>query len=298
MTLPSSIHREYHDLKRGILLILIAWLFFSTSYLMAKLVADTASIYSLLWIRYAIGVICVMPWMIYHRKVSFKSSNLGLISIRTISYFINTWFTFIAAQLIPLVDATLLFSSAPIFVPFIIWLWLKRPIASKLWPCIILGFIGVILILNPTKQIFNPGALLALAAGITSAVSLVVTRMVAHKEQVHTLLFYVFLLSLIAITPLAIWGWKILTWKAFWFIIVIGISSTVGQWLLFKSLQYGKSSYIAPFGYVSVIYSGIFDWLIFGKIPGVLTFVGIVLVMAAGIILILSSKPPKVTEKF
>jgi drug/metabolite transporter (DMT)-like permease len=290
-------HSEHHQLKRGIVLILLAWLFFALSFLFVKITGPAASISSIILIRHLVSVILVLPWMIQHRKESFNISDPKLIGIRSLSFATTTVLSYLAVQMIPLADATLLISSAPLFVPFIIWIWLKKPIAHKLWPSILFGFLGIGLILNPDQKIFNLGALLALGAGITSGISFLAIRLITHKEKVYTLIFYACLIGAVTILPFALWNWRVDSLNTYLLILAMGACGTCGQWLLFKGLQKGKASLLAPFSYSTVIYSGIFDWLFFGNIPGTLRLIGILVVIASGIAIVIMTKPPKAPEE-
>lgn len=243
------------------------------------------------------GVLLVLPWMLKDYKTSFKTSNGWLIFIRALSSLLNTGLIYISVQMIPLVDATLLTNSAPIFVPFIAWIWVRTPLSHKLWIPIFIGFLGIVLILKPGKAIFNLGAFYALASGVFTGISLLAVRLTANKEKLHTALFYMFLIGWVLTIPFALWDWRIDSLNTFFFLIAIGVLVTLGQWALFKAMQYGRASHLAPFGYVSVVYAGIMDWLLYGHLPDLFTLFGIALVTVGGIALIVVTKPPKTEGK-
>lgn len=275
------------DLKKGIVLVLFAWLFFATSYLITKIIGPRTTVPTLLFFRFNVGILLLLPWML--EKKSYAVYSPSLIFIRALAGLLNTAFVYMAVQTISLVDTTLLTNSAPLFVPFIVWLWLKKPIQHSLWPALILGFVGIILILHPDREIFHLGAFLALGSGIATAVSLVAMRHASHKERLPTVLFYTFVFGWVVTLPF-LWGhFKVGSPLTLLALIGVGILATLGQWSLFKALRFGKASYIAPFGYASVLYSAAFDWLIFAQIPDLWAWMGVILVTLAGILIIYKS---------
>jgi len=71
-----------------------------------------------------------------------------------------------------LLNATLLVNTSPFFIPFLLMLFLKEPINHRLWWRIVLGFVGIIIILNPTAMIFQWHALLPLISSIFTGLGL------------------------------------------------------------------------------------------------------------------------------
>lgn len=276
-------------LKIGVIIVIIAWAFFATSYLISKIITNQTTVPTMLFFRFIVGTLFVLPWMLKEPKSSFKPLNPNLIFIRAIAGLINTAFIYLAVRTISLVDTTLLTNSAPLFVPILSAIWLKKKIELKIWISVLIGFVGIVFILHPDKEILNWGALLALGSGIATAISLITVRM-AKNEKFYTVLFYMFFLGLIATIPFAILHWK-LTPTLILPLTCLGILATLGQWGLFKALQYAGASHIAPFGYVSVIFSALFDVIFFNILPDFYSLIGVLLVVTSGIIIMINVGP-------
>lgn len=286
-------HVPPHHLKRGIFLMLISWFFFASIYLFARLLFSTTNVVMMVFFRNFIALVAIFPWMLLHRKTSFQTTHPKIVLIRALTGLLSLVFVFLAISRISLIDAALLVNTAPLFVPFVVWTWLKKPINHKLWPAIFLGFLGVILILNPGKEILNIGFLFGLIAGLCSAISMLSVRLSAQSEKGHTVLFYFFLIGTILSLPFIFFQWQIPDLKTLGMLSCLGLFAVLGQWFLFAALKWAKISQLAPFSYSAVIYSGIFDWLIFDQAPGVLTMIGTVLIIASGISIIFLNKPTR-----
>ena len=98
-----------------------------------------------------------------------------------------------AVQSIPLLDSVLLSNSAPLFIPLVVYVWLKKSVKPAVWLSLLIGLGGIALIIKPGPQMFqNPASLLALAAGVLSAVALVATNKLTETEPPTRILIYNF----------------------------------------------------------------------------------------------------------
>jgi drug/metabolite transporter (DMT)-like permease len=198
---------------------------------------------------------------------------------------------FLAVQKVSLINVTLLSNTAPLFVPLLGWLFLKKPIDHRGWPAIALGFLGVMLILNPTKDLFDPWALYALGNGLTTAATFLVVRMATKTEQMHTLLFYYYLIGFLLFLPVNIFTFTMPDLITFLELVLMGAFAYWGSALSFHALKYGKAAQLAPFSYIGVVYTGIIQWILWGQVPSLINTIGICLTCAAGVYILLVSKP-------
>ncbi len=247
----------------------------------------------MVFFRNIFGLVMIAPWIVKHWPKSIEVSNFRLVLIRSLSGLLNLCFIFLAIKQISLVNTTLLNNSAPFFVPIILWLWLKIPINHKLWPAIVIGFIGIALILQPDGRIFNTGAMYALLSGICTAVSLITMRLNAKKEDLYSFLLYFFLIGFVLTLPFAILNWSVQGLLPLLALIGIGVFSALGQVFLFSGLRHAKAHQLAPFTYSVVIFSGFYEFLFWGKIPPIIAYVGMALIIGSGIWIYLISRTPK-----
>ncbi len=251
----------------------------------------------MLFFRNILGLVIVIPWIVKHWPKSVKINNIKLVAIRAFLGLTNLFFIFLAVEKISLVNTTLLNNSAPFFVPFVVWLWMKKPLKLKLWPAIIIGFIGIALILQPDKRIFNIGAAYALLSGISLSISLVTMRLASKGEQLYSFTLYFFAIGLIVTAPFALLNWKIENWLTLLGLLSMGLFSALGQILLFKGMKFAEARQLAPFTYTTVIFAGIYEWLLWGVVPQPIAYIGMALIIGSGVWILLVSKPPKKIPK-
>ena len=276
-------------------MIILSWLFFTLTYALSVFAARSATVPQMLFFRNIVSLLIVLPWMIYHGPESFKTSRFGLLLARSLASLASLGFMFIAIQKTSLADATLLINSSPLFVPFVVAIWLKKSINHRLWPVLIIGFFGIGLILRPNIKIFDSGALFALAAGITTAISIVAIRLTTTTEKIHTVLFYLFLISAVAALPLTFFYWESLNTKTVLELILMGILAAIAQALFVKACHFATASQLAPFSYSAVLFAGLIDFFVWGKVPDWIACLGIFLVCFAGILIIWLTQPKKLS---
>ena len=287
----KHLEKPHPDLKKGIFLALLGWLSISTVYMLTKFLGDQTSIPTVLFFRNFIGILIVLPWIFFNFPHSVQISSLKKIILRAILSLLNLCFMFLAVRKISLVNATLLSNSAPFFVPFIIWLWHKIPINHKLWPIEIIGFMGIFLVLKPTEGIFNTGSIYALLSGLCFAMILVLMRELAHSENIFAFMFYFCLFGGLLSLPFAFFYWKIESGWTLLSLIVLGALASLSQFFSFYALRYAKSRQVAPFMYGSVIFSGIYEWILWDRQPHLIAYVGIILVISSGAWLVYVNRP-------
>jgi drug/metabolite transporter (DMT)-like permease len=192
---------------------------------------------------------------------------------------------FVAVRSIPLLDSVLLSNSAPLFIPLVVYVWFRKTVAPMVWVSLLIGLIGIILIIKPGPQMFqNPASMLALAAGVFSAVALVATNKLTETEPPARILIYNFGISTLLLVPFAIWAWKPLTARQWLLLLGVGFSYAVTQYLIILAYRYASAAELSPFNYTVVIFSGLLGWWIFGNVPDAAAVAGTVLICAGGIL--------------
>jgi drug/metabolite transporter (DMT)-like permease len=150
---------------------------------------------------------------------------------------------------------------------------------------LLVGLVGIVLIIKPGPQMFqNPASLLALLAGIFSAVALVATNKLTETEPPTRILIYNFGISTLLLVPLCIWAWKPLTARQWLLLLGVGFSYAVTQYLIILAYRYASAAELSPFNYTVVVFSGLLGWWFFGNIPDVPAVIGTVLICAGGIL--------------
>ncbi len=247
-----------------------------------------------------ISLICILPIALRKGVQRLKTDFFPIHLLRDASGVLSYYLYYVAIRFLNLTDATTLNYTAPFFVPIIWWIWMREKIDFSVWWSIIIGFIGVAVILNPTKQIFQEGFIFGLMAGLLSAIAFSALRVLnLKKEPMSRTLFYYFLFGTLASAPFTWIYWVPPTGLQWVKLIGVGASTIVAQMLLTIAFRYGTASFLSPLGYSTIIYAAISSWLIFGVQPGIRSLIGTALIVTGGVLtFIMKKKPERLVETF
>jgi drug/metabolite transporter (DMT)-like permease len=294
---PESHHNR---IALGVGITLFALLFFAAASSLVWNFQGRFPTIQIIFIQNVVSFFCILPLALRKGWERMKTNELPTHLMRDFFGLSSYYLFFLAIRFLNLVDATTLNYTAPFFVPLIWWVWMKEKFDPHIWWSIVVGFIGVAVILNPSKDIFQMGFVFGIFAGITSAISLVSVRVLNLKrEPMSRTLFYFFSISALLSFPFAWASWIPPTGYEWILCCLIGVATAIGQILLTIAYRYGTASYLSPLGYAVVIYNGLISYFIFNKSLGWRSFVGTVLIIAGGTLTYLwKKKPHSIKESF
>jgi len=279
------------DAVVGSLLIVLAFLCVAVMSAFGKEAASVPTAVVVLF-QSGISLLLLLPWALRHGVGELRTTRLPLHVVRALSGLLSQALFFLAVKDMALVDAVLLVNAAPLFIPFVALVWMRTPITLIVAAGLVVGFIGVLLILKPSPALLQtPAALLAVAAALCSAIALVSVNRLSSTDKPDAILFYYFLISTIASAPFAAYAWKMPTGLEWGYLAGIGIFMAAAQLLIILAYQRATAERLAPFNYSVVVFSGLIGWLVWGNVPDLPALIGILLVIAGGIISIVFGGP-------
>lgn len=287
-------------LALGIFICLIAYVFFVTASSLVWSFQGAFPTIEIIFFQNFISFFCILPLSLRKGVARLKTDAISLHLVRDVSGVLSYYLYFVAIRYLNLTDATTLNYSAPFFVPIIWWIWMREKIELHVWWSIIVGFLGVAVILNPTKQIFQEGFVFGLTGGGLSAIAFASLRILnLNKEPMSRTLFYYFLFGTLFSSPFAYLYWVQPSGLQWLQMLGIGLSTVIAQMLLTIAYRFGTASFLSPLGYSTVIYAGISSWLIFQIPPSLRSIIGTALIVIGGTLTyFLKKKPEKISEAF
>jgi len=194
---------------------------------------------------------------------------------------------FVAIGMLPLVTATALNYTAPLFLVLVIGFRLARSTRAAAWLLAVVGFAGTCLVLQPSLAGGSPlGVAIGLGSGVAGAVGyLLLSRLGQAGESERVTGFYFSLLiCVLAGVPTLLSGFSIATAEQIGLVLAIGILATIGQLAMARAYAVGLPLIPATFSYSTVIFSSLLGALWWGEDIGPMETVGIVLIVGSGIL--------------
>ncbi len=274
---------------RGVVYGIFMALAYSLMAIFVKLTKDTPN-QVIVFYRSMIALFFISPWL-YRKKNELGGRKKYLYWIRSLSALFAVYCYFYSLKHLSLLNSILLANTAPLFVPLVIWLWLKKRIATKRILSICIGFLGVVLLLQPTSKGWGLATLIGLGTGLFSAIALVGVRQLTKTEKPLSILFYFFLLSaFLSFFPFVIGGELFPEKGERLYVLATGLMSIIYQFFITKTYTSLPPSKAAGFLYLSLVFGGFFDWILWGKLFTYSTLLGVIFVAVGGF-LTLYEKP-------
>ncbi|MGB3790005.1 MAG: DMT family transporter [Phormidesmis sp.] len=199
-----------------------------------------------------------------------------------------------AAGLGSLVSANVLLNTTPVFIPVIGVLVLGKEISRTLWGAIAIGFIGLLLVVQPNAELLsNPANLLGLGAGLSAAVEFLTVRHLSQTQSSLGQTLYYLLIGSVLLAPVALWQWHPLTLETLKIVAAAAGSFLSFQLLMVQAYRYAEPHQIGIFQYSSVIFAAIIGWLFFNEVPNLLSVMGMALISLGGALSVYLEQRPQ-----
>ncbi len=277
----ESQHKQHFPLSA--LFAVLAGVSFTLMSLFGKFIGQRASTDTVLFARFAISLIILIPWVIKHPHTTLKVAHPKKLIWRSCFSLLSFACFFYALRYISLSNALVLNNTFPLFVPFAALIHSHSKTSRKVWMGIIVGFLGVLLVLQPDIHLLNPYSLIALASGIFGAIAIVMIRHLTKTVSTLQILFYYFLFNTVATAIVLPFQWQSLPSEIIILLWGVGIFGALYQ--LFSTLCYAKSPVrlISPIMSTCIVSGGLLaDFFIGNQLPNFLGFIGIVFIVIGG----------------
>ena len=194
-----------------------------------------------------------------------------------------------ALHTMPLAEATAIYFLSPlIIVALSPWL-LGEQVRQRQLLAVVAGFAGMLLIVRPGGALPLAGTLLMLMAACAYAMLQILTRRLAGKVSMEQQFAWTAVICT-AMTVLSLPFADHLAWPGagdLALMVLVGLLSGLGQYLLIKAFQKVSASSLAPFNYFHLLLAVVFSVLVFGQRPDALALLGIAVIACAGLALTL-----------
>jgi len=192
--------------------------------------------------------------------------------------------TFSALSYLPLAEATTIAFAAPLFAVMLSAAALKEQVGRHRWSAVALGFLGVLLVMQPHGARFPPiGLALAIAGALGVGAVTITLRQIGRTEGTQTIVLWFTCLSLLGVGMMMPFYAHAHDGRTWLILLALGGFGGVGQLLMTASLRYAPVSAVVPFDYVQLLWAVLLGWLLFGDHPASTTAVGAAVIVASGL---------------
>lgn len=174
---------------------------------------------------------------------------------------------FYSLSIMPLAAVVTIFFAEPLAVAALSAIMLREKILPHQWLAIVLGFAGVIWVLQPGTELFEPKNLIAIVGAIGFGATHVITKKYGRDEPTLTLMFWLALLTSLGAAPMAVLTWEPLTSKDIMLSAAVAFCGSAYSFFWIVGLKRGSAFVAALLSYLALPIAFLIGWVVFHEQP-------------------------------
>jgi drug/metabolite transporter (DMT)-like permease len=262
----------------------------------AKLAAQTIPVGQITTARFVVQGLLMLPVvLVMGLSLRMSSRALWLVTVRSIFLILSTYSFVAAIRFMPIADAL-----AIVFVePFILLILGRFLFGDEVGPrrlgASIVGFLGVLLVIQPSFAVFGPVAFFPLGTALFFAFYMLITRQMSRMMHPVTMQYQTALIGSLICLPL-LWVFDgsgiadldpVMPQGVAWlWLLGVGFWASVSHMCMTYALKFAPSATLAPLHYLEIVAAVALGYLVFGDFPNRLTWAGIAIIVASGLYII------------
>lgn len=273
----------------SVLLMILSGFCFVAMHSAAKYLADEVHIFQIVFLRCALVVVILSPFLFKEGKKSLFTKQPKNQIYRIVTNSIAILLFFYGLSISPLSLATVLNFTAPIFTVIFAIIFLKEKLTTHRLVSLVLGFIGVLCVLRPDLSL-NLGGLLVLLSSVVWASSLIFIKKLTKTDSAITISLYAGVGMMPATFAAAYPYLEEINFVQFLFILFVAVSGTTAQTLLNSALKRGDLSFLLPLDFLRLIWSVLLGVTLFGESTSFFLWVGGLFIAVASTLIVTSER--------
>lgn len=189
-----------------------------------------------------------------------------------------------------LIESHAVFACYPLLIAALSGPVLGEAVGWRRWAAIGVGFIGMLIILQPGTGVFSPYALIPFVSALMFAVYGLLTRYVARKDSAATSFFWTGVSGAVLMTVVGIAFWEPMSARDWYWMALLCLTGAGGHFLLIKTYEVAEASAVQPFAYLQLVWASGLGLLVFAETLRFNVALGAALIVAAGIFTLLRER--------
>jgi len=232
--------------------------------------------------RFGFAALALLPVLAW-RRPSFAGAAWREHGLRVISGWAGVSCLFAAAAAMPLADATAIGFLSPIVTMVLSVPLLGERVGPWRWTAAAVAFAGAVVLTGPGTAAFQPMALVALGAALFLGLEAIMIKRLSRGES----MLRIMAISNIAGAAIALAA-TIPVWirplpEQWLMLALLGITMLAVQMLFIQAVRLGDASFVMPFVYTTLLFAGLYDFVIFGVLPTTAAWIGAALIVVGAI---------------
>jgi len=294
----ASVPQEPDTTRLGILLMVGFCLMAPLSEAFVKMIGTGLPLMMVVLVRFMTPIFLIRRSLWQHRAQTWRQPGiLPLVVVRALLHLLAISCFFLSLRFLPLADALAIAYLMPFLIITTGWFTGEPPTRTQTIMCLV-GFVGTLLVVQPSFARVGWPALLPVVVAFVFTGFIFITRRLTRildpidLQALNGISATAVLLPIILVGTALAWPEVRLvpiTGTQFWWLCGVGIIGTLGHLSMTWALKLAPPSTLAPVQYLEIPSGALFGWLFFTELPNGLAALGILIVIAAGLMVLFSA---------
>ncbi len=281
---PAAAGGATSAVTQAVLYMTAACAFFALMNVCIRLAAQSGlHTFEIVFFRNLFALTAMLPWLVSTRFRGAKTKRLGAHLRRALLGICAMFLWFSSVSLLPLAEATALNFTFPLFGTILAALILKEQVRIRRWSATVVGFLGVLIILQPWNAHLSWISFLPIAAAFFMAFSAITVKQLSTTEKAGTVVLYMnLIMTPISLVP-AIFVWQWPEWEIWLVLLGLGSCAAISHVALTRAYALVEASFLQPLDYLRLPMIAGLAYLLFGEVPSDWIWPGAAVIAGASI---------------
>jgi drug/metabolite transporter (DMT)-like permease len=239
-------------------------------------------VFQVMEVRSLMGLLMLAP--LVHRSgglAAMRSGKLPWHGLRNLVHYIAQFGWFAALTMIPLAQVVSIEFTMPLWTALLAAAFLGERLTARKLLAVVVGVVGVATIVRPVAGDIAPGQIVALAAAVGFAISIVLTKSLTRTDGAVTIIFWMLVVqSIIGLVP-ALWVWRWPSPTVWLWLVLIAFCGTFSHYCITRAMRHADATVVVPMDFLRVPLTAAAAWAVYAERVDAWTVAGAALILGA-----------------
>ena len=271
---------------KGLLYMFLATIVLACMHGMVRHLGEELHPFVIAFYRNLFGFIAILPLVLKIGLPALRCHNPRIMVLRSVSGIsaMLTWFYSLSK--IPTAEATALSFTAAVFTALVAYFLLGEKMKSHRWIAIFGGFIGVIIVLQPDTENYDPHMLLVLVSCMFWGLSVTLVKILTRTDSVTSIVAWMSILLTVMSLPPALFYWQWLDVDQFLLLCAMGVMATLGHLAMTQALSLADTTAVMSIDFMRLVWAALIGTYFFSDPLEISTWIGAIIIFSSGLYII------------
>jgi len=271
--------------RQGIIFVIIGLSIASLNGAFMKLLTHDLSVIQITWFRF-VGFTLIMLPIVLHRfgRSALRPARPGIQVFRGLSMVAGTIAFVTGVQTVDFADAIAILYAYPFLLILLAVLFLGERVHWTVWPGVVGGFLGVLLVMRPEFKTINTGTLYVFLSALVVSIQMALNRKLGTLSHPLITSLWGAVIATCVLSFFLPFYWQPVGTELLWLLGLMIICGASSQVLIVYSFSRTTASTLAPFTYFEIVAAVAIGYFMFGTLPVWASWIGILLITISGLL--------------